>query len=67
VSITEIAEHEGLTDSFVTRVLALTTLAPDILQAVLDGRQPPGLKLQKVVASASISWRNQRLRFGFEQ
>lgn len=65
-SITEIAEREGLTDSFVTRMLALTTLAPDILQDVLDGRQPPSLTLQKVVGAVSPSWREQRACFCLE-
>lgn len=66
-SITEIAEREGLTDSFVGRVLALTTLAPDVLQAVLDGRQPPRLTLQRVIGSVSMAWAEQRLSFRLEE
>ena len=38
----EIAEAESLTRSFVNRLLRLTLLAPDILEAILDGRQPKG-------------------------
>jgi hypothetical protein len=37
-SITDFAEQEGLTDAYVCRLLALTCLAPDILEAILDGR-----------------------------
>jgi hypothetical protein len=43
-SITDIAEQEGVTDAYVRRLLPLTCLAPDIEEAILDGRQPKGLK-----------------------
>jgi hypothetical protein len=42
----ELAEAEGLTRSFVNRLLRLTLLAPDIVEAVLDGRQPKGMQLE---------------------
>jgi hypothetical protein len=38
----EIAEAEGVTRSFVNRLLRLTMFAPDIVEAILDGRQPEG-------------------------
>ena len=38
----EIAEAEGVTRSFVNRLLRLTLLAPDIVEAIRDGRQPKG-------------------------
>ena len=44
-SITDVAEQEGITDAYVCRLLPLTCLAPDIVEAVLDGRQPKGLRL----------------------
>src|SRR5512132_2900162 len=39
-SAAEIAKTEGVTRSYVTRLLRLTLLAPDIVEAILDGRQP---------------------------
>jgi hypothetical protein len=36
----ELAEAEGVTRSFVTRLLRITLLAPDIQEAIIDGRQP---------------------------
>ena len=39
-SITDLAEQEGVTDAYVCRLLSLTCLAPDIVEAILDGRQP---------------------------
>ena len=42
-SITDLAEQEGVTNAYVCRLLPLTCLAPDIVEAILDGRQPKGL------------------------
>ena len=41
-SITDLAEQEVVTDAYVCRLLPLTCLAPDIVEAILDGRQPKG-------------------------
>jgi hypothetical protein len=38
-SVTDLAEQEGVTDAYVCRLLPLTCLAPDIVEAILDGRQ----------------------------
>jgi hypothetical protein len=42
----ELAEAEGVTRGFVNRLLRLTLLAPDIVEAVLEGRQPKGMQLE---------------------
>ena len=39
-TIREIADAEKINESYVGRVLRLTLLAPDIVEAILDGRQP---------------------------
>jgi hypothetical protein len=39
-SITDLAEQERVTDAYVCRLLPLTCLAPDLVEAILDGRQP---------------------------
>jgi len=41
-SITDLAEHEGVTVAFVCRLLPLTCLAPAIVEAILDGRPAKG-------------------------
>jgi hypothetical protein len=38
-TIAELAEREGIAPSYMTRVLRLTLLAPDIVEAILDGKQ----------------------------
>jgi hypothetical protein len=45
-TVSELAEAEGLTRSFLNRLLRLTLLAPDIVEAILDGGQPKALQLE---------------------
>ena len=59
-SITDLAEHEGVTDAYVCRLLPLTCLAPDIVEAILDGRQPKGLRLAEVLGNGPLAWYAQR-------
>jgi hypothetical protein len=53
-SITDLAEQEGVTDAYVCRLLPLTCLAPDIVKAILDGRQPKGLRLADVLRNGPL-------------
>jgi len=61
-SAAEIAEAEKLTRSFVNRLLRLTLLAPDIVEAILDGRQPKGMQLEELTGSMPSGWDEQRRR-----
>jgi hypothetical protein len=61
-STAELAEAEGLTRSFVNRLLRLTLLAPDIVEAILDGRQPKGLQLEDLTGTLPSVWGGQRQR-----
>ena len=58
-SITDLAEQEGVTDA-VCRLLPLTCLAPDIVEAILDGRQPKVLRLAEVLGNGPLVWEQQR-------
>jgi hypothetical protein len=49
----------------VCRLLPLTCLAPDIVEAILDGRQPKGLRLAEMLGSVEIAWDGQRVNWGF--
>ena len=44
-TIAELAEREGIAPSYMTRVLRLTLLAPDLVEAILDGTQGPEVTL----------------------
>jgi hypothetical protein len=61
-SAAEIATAEGVTRSFINRLLRLTLLTPDIVEAVLDGRQSKGLQLTELTTAAPSAWEEQRQR-----
>jgi hypothetical protein len=58
-SITDLAEQEGVTNAYVCRLLPLTCLAPDIVEAILDGRQPKGLRLAEMLGNGPLAWNAQ--------
>jgi len=63
ITVTELAASEKLNISYVAHVLKLTLLAPVLVEAVLDGRQPPTMQLQSLVRKLPDSWIEQRARF----
>lgn len=66
-TITEIADAEKINESYVARVLRLTLLAPDVVEAVLAGRQPPNMKLDDILQRFSIDWRAQLKEMHFPE
>jgi hypothetical protein len=64
-SITDLAEQEGVTDAYVCRLLPPTCLAPDIVEAILDGRQPKGLRLAELLGNVPMGWEEQLSAWGF--
>jgi hypothetical protein len=58
-TIREIAAAEKINDTYVGRVLRLTPLTPDIVEAILDGRQPTGLQLDRLMRRFPVGWREQ--------
>jgi len=58
-SITERAERERIAPSSVTRVLRLTPLAPEIVEAILERRQPERMTLARVLEPFPVAWRRQ--------
>lgn len=59
-TIAELAEHEGIAPSYMTRVLRLALLAPDIVEAILDGKQGPEVTLVRVLEPFPVEWEKQR-------
>ena len=58
-TIAELAEREGIAASYMTRVLRLTLLAPDIVEAILDGKQRPLVTLVRVMEPFPVEWNDQ--------
>jgi hypothetical protein len=67
VPFTALAKREGVSPSYFTRLVRLSYLAPDITQAILDGRQPRDLTADKLLAHSRLPlvWREQRAVLGF--
>ncbi len=59
-SINEMAAAERVDRGYLGRVLQLTLLAPDIVDAILNGRQPIGLGLPKLMEPFLLEWVRQR-------
>jgi hypothetical protein len=58
-SISEIATAEKIDRGYVGSILRLTLLAPDIVEAILDGRQPAGLGLPALLKPFPLEWDRQ--------
>ena len=58
-TIDEIAKAEKINPSYVSRVLRLTLLAPTIIEAILDGRQPADLTLSVLMQPFGVLWEEQ--------
>jgi hypothetical protein len=59
-STSEMAVAEKLDRGYLGRLLQLTLLAPDIVGAILDGRQPGGLRLPQLMEPFPLEWARQR-------
>jgi site-specific DNA recombinase len=57
----------NLPRSYFTRLVRLSYLAPDITQAILDGRQPSDLTSEKLLEHSRLplAWHDQRIVLGF--
>ena len=58
-TIEEIAEAESINSSYVSRVLRLTLLAPEIVEAILAGRQPERLTMARAMQPLPWEWERQ--------
>jgi hypothetical protein len=58
-TIDELAAAEKINSSYVSRLLRLTLLAPDIVAAILDGRQPEEVALPKLMQPFPVEWKQQ--------
>jgi hypothetical protein len=63
-TIRDLAAAIGMDNSYVARILRLTLLAPDIIEAILEGAEPSGLSLGSLL-NIPVSWQDQRERWGF--
>lgn len=62
-----LACHARLTERYVGKVFPCTFLAPDIVESILEGRQPDDLTFALLTKKIPLSWTEQRRQFGFAQ
>ena len=66
-NLTEIAALEGVDNSYVSRMVNLTTLAPDIVEAILEDALPDHLTLFDLAVDPPALWEEQRAHIlGFQ-
>ncbi|MCP5231001.1 MAG: hypothetical protein H6948_02705 [Zoogloeaceae bacterium] len=63
-TIADLAAQEGIAPSYLTRILRLTLLAPDIVEAILDGKQGPEVALAQLMDGFPEEWEAQQVIFG---
>src|SRR5439155_25931316 len=66
IAFAVLAQRQGVSRSYFTRLVRLSYLAPDITQAILDGRQPRDLTPEKLLAHSRLplAWHDQRIVLG---
>ena len=65
VDTAEIAQRYELSDPHVRRLLRFAYLAPDIVEAIVEGRQPRILTVKLLLRGIPLDWADQRVAFGF--
>ena len=63
-SVSDLAREIGLDPSFAARLLRLTLLAPDIIEAILIGEEPTGLSLTMLTKQLPLLWNDQKELLG---
>ena len=58
-TLEDLARAKGLAPSYVSGILRLTLLAPEMVEAILDGRQPAELRLDSLLAGFPLGWSRQ--------
>ena len=59
-TLDELAKAERLNPSYVSRILRLSLLAPEIVEAILDGRQPAEMTLATLMQPFAVGWEEQK-------
>jgi site-specific DNA recombinase len=64
-----IASQERVSEGYISRLLRLPSLAPDIITAIVNGKNPPQLtakKLMRLTLQIPVDWSEQRKLLGFQ-
>lgn len=64
-NVTELARRVKFGYPYTMRILSLVNLSPDVIEAIVYGREPDGLSLQKLVPGFPNDWEEQGRKLGF--
>ena len=62
-TIAELAEREGIAPSYMTRVIRLTLLAPELVEAIVNGHRGPKMTIPTVLSAFPAEWYEQKEYF----
>lgn len=65
MTIKQLAAEEKLDHGYIAKTIRMTQLAPDIIEAILKGRQPQAMTLAELMRPFPNCWNTQRVHFGF--
>jgi hypothetical protein len=65
-TLDDLARAKGVHATYASRILRMTLLAPDIVEAILDGRQPAEMQLDNLLEAFPLNWEGQRSFGGSE-
>ena len=63
-SLSDVAKRVGVDNSYVSRMVNLTLLAPDIVHAILEDTLPGHITLFDLAVDPPVLWEEQRRKFG---
>ena len=63
-SLRMVANCAGLSERYVSRIIRCAFLAPDLVEAILQGRQCQGLTVRSLAKHLPLDWSEQRRMFG---
>ena len=66
-SIEDMAVGEKIGPTYISRIMRLAYLSPTIVEAILEGRQPPNLMMKDLMLPFPLDWQEQERHFGFSQ
>jgi len=67
LSVPAVASQEQLTIGYLSRLLRLPSLAPDIVMAIINGKHPPQLSAKRLTLKLPTDWAEQRKLLGFPE
>jgi hypothetical protein len=63
-SVSEIGDAENISKSYVSRILRLALLAPEIVETIIEGRASDAVMLERLERPLPASWEEQRAQIG---